>query len=46
MFANEKKNFTSKAEENIKRRIQASSDLLDQIKERIETEREKMKSDP
>lgn len=37
MFANEKKNFTSKAEENIKRRIQATSDLLDQIKERIET---------
>ena len=46
MFANEKKNFTSKAEENIKRRIQATSDLLDQIKERIETEREEVKSDP
>ena len=46
MFANEKKNFTSKAELNVKRRIQATSDLLDQIRERIESEREDMKSDP
>ncbi len=46
MFTNDKKNFTNKTEENIRRRIQAAGKLLDGIKERIEAEREEIKSDP
>jgi hypothetical protein len=46
MFTNDKKNFTNKTEENIRRRIQAAGKLLDGIKERIEAEKEEIKSDP
>ena len=45
MFTNEKKNFTNKTEVNIRRRIQAASKLLDEIRSRIESESKEIKSD-